>query len=50
MDSVIMISSSPLERLKANLDSQVAPKHLPCRQAEYKSLHCFLVRKMNESG
>ncbi|KAF0751006.1 origin recognition complex subunit 1 isoform X3, partial [Aphis craccivora] len=48
LDSGARIPSSPLEKARANLHLHAAPKHLPCREFEYKSIHSFLVRKIND--
>ncbi|CAH1710614.1 unnamed protein product [Aphis gossypii] len=41
------IPCSALEKARENLHLHAAPKHLPCREFEYKSIHSFLVRKIN---
>lgn len=43
-----MIPCSPLEKARANLHLHAAPKHLPCREVEFKSIYSFLVRKIND--
>ncbi|XP_022182477.1 origin recognition complex subunit 1 isoform X3 [Myzus persicae] len=48
LDSGAKIPCSPLEKARANLHLHAAPKHLPCREVEYKSIHSFLVRKIND--
>ncbi|XP_060838614.1 origin recognition complex subunit 1 isoform X1 [Rhopalosiphum padi] len=48
LDSGARIPCSPLEKARANLHLHAAPKHLPCREFEYKSIHSFLVRKIND--
>ncbi|XP_015374093.1 PREDICTED: origin recognition complex subunit 1 [Diuraphis noxia] len=48
LDSGAKVPCSPLEKARANLHLHAAPKHLPCREVEYKSIHSFLVRKINE--
>ncbi|XP_025204138.1 origin recognition complex subunit 1 isoform X2 [Melanaphis sacchari] len=48
LDSGTRIPCSPLEKARANLHLHAAPKHLPCRELEYKSIHSFLVRKIND--
>jgi len=48
LDSEAKVSCSPLEKARANLHLHAAPKHLPGREVEYKTIHSFLVRKINE--
>ncbi|XP_050053647.1 origin recognition complex subunit 1-like isoform X3 [Aphis gossypii] len=48
LDSGARVPCSPLEKARANLHLHAAPKHLPCREFEYKSIHSFLVRKIND--
>ncbi|XP_025411201.1 origin recognition complex subunit 1 [Sipha flava] len=48
LDSGVMVPCSPLEKARANLHLHAAPKHLPCREVEFKSIHSFLVRKIND--
>ncbi|KAE9531245.1 hypothetical protein AGLY_010451 [Aphis glycines] len=45
------IPCSALKKARANLHLHAAPKHLPCREFEYKSIHSFFVdRSMYISG
>lgn len=48
LDSGARIPCSPLEKARASLHLHAAPKHLPCREIEFKSIHSFLSRKIND--
>lgn len=47
-DNGAKVPYSPLEKARANLHLHAAPKHLPCREVEFKSIHSFLARKIND--
>lgn len=48
LDCGVRVPCSPLEKARANLHLHAAPKHLPCREVEFKSIHSFLARKIND--
>lgn len=48
LDSGAKIPCSPLEKARASLHLHAAPKHLPCREVEFKSIYSFLSRKIND--
>lgn len=48
LDNGARIPCSPLEKARASLHLHAAPKHLPCREVEFKSIHSFLSRKIND--
>ncbi|XP_050533491.1 origin recognition complex subunit 1 isoform X2 [Daktulosphaira vitifoliae] len=48
LDSGARVPCSPLEKARANLHLHAAPKHLPCRESEFKSIRSFLARKIND--
>jgi len=48
LDSGARVPCSPIEKARANLHLNAAPKHLPCREVEFKSIHSFLSRKIND--
>ncbi|VVC33635.1 Hypothetical protein CINCED_3A015113 [Cinara cedri] len=47
-DNGARVPCSPLEIARASLHLHAAPKHLPCREVEFKSIHSFLSRKIND--
>ncbi|XP_050428138.1 origin recognition complex subunit 1 isoform X2 [Adelges cooleyi] len=48
LDSGAKVPCSPLEKARANLHLHAAPKHLPCRETEFKSIRSFLARKISD--
>jgi len=47
-DNGAKVPCSPLEKARSNLHLHAAPKHLPCREVEFKSIYSFLARKIND--